>query len=135
LERRRWKFLPVSVKRREQFGLPENTQGRVRFVVAEANLSDRKAAESWPEGLDCNADLLPMISNGTADCELAAAVAAGILSFNGPTKLEEEVGVILKLSCSAFELVCWRRAWRAERRALAAEKELAKYQAQPDDEV
>ncbi len=113
-----------AVKAREAAGLPESTDGWITHVCSP--ISDRRAAEAWPEALNNCADL-PSVSQE----ELDAMILAGAIVLDGPAKCKtytgsEQVGVRLKLTCSPLELVCWRRAWAAEAKAKAAEAKAAR---------
>jgi hypothetical protein len=121
-----------AVEFREKHGLPSATNGRVRVLVKCNDLADRGAAQSWSAALDSNADL-PLVSIGRdgSPTEFGDLVADGVLVPSGPHKFEDgtpsdRVGLAFDLACSPRELVAWRRAWAAEQRAKAAEKEAAK---------
>jgi hypothetical protein len=45
----------------------------------------------------------------------------------------QPVGLLLRLTCTPFELVCWRRAWHAEQRAIKAEAEVLRLEAKLDE--
>lgn len=113
----------AAVRRREELGLPSNTHGRVYFQMDQNYVYDRRAAESWPDALNHEADLPPVVNQYGG--EFPAMIEAGLLTFTGPkplphsaTEYTKDFGCVgLRLTCSAFELVQWRRAWAAEQEA------------------
>lgn len=129
----------AAVRKREELGLPASSKGIVTFVPV--TVEDRRAAEAWPEALNSMVNH-PAVSTDYSgdDSELQDMLRAGILGFSGPVKIENTVGLSMKLLCSPFELVCWRRAWAAEQRAEQAkqranraERELEEMQAEQED--
>lgn len=118
-----------AVRFREQHGLPPGTDAYLNVIMDD--LCDRRAAESWPEALDSDANLPHVRINncpGRAP-EFTAMLAAGIVVLAGPEKDGDAIGIRCKITCSPFELVQWRRAWAAEQRAKEAEAKLAELHA------
>lgn len=123
-----------AIRFRENHGLPIDKSGRIRTDCEE--VCDRRAAESWPEGLNYEADLpLVLCADGVRKPnELHAMILAGIVVSTGPKKFGEEshgqtIGLGYKLAVSPIELVAWRRAWHAEQEAHEAAKEIAELKA------
>ena len=124
-----------SIRFCEKHGLPASTESR--FMVVAESITDRRAAESWPDALDYRADLPDVyVADLGRPCEFADMLAAGVLALAGPEKIEGDAvpSIRVKPTCSPFELVQWRRAWAAEQRAKEAEAEVAKFRALIDED-
>jgi hypothetical protein len=122
-----------AIRERERLGLPSETTGSV--AVCMESIVDRRAAESWPEALNCDADLPLAVLNNKPGCEVHALVAAGLIAFSGPIEVltpNRNVGLRLTLTCTPFELVQWRRAWAAEQETISLRAKLAAAEQEPE---
>ena len=122
-----------AIAARENRGLPLDPSGWIPISCEDNGLTDRRAAESWPESLNSSADL-PLVTVGAnrKSSEFADMVAAAILVPVGPFTSPAQgafntavTGLRFKLAVSPFELVQWRRAWAASQEAADLRKRLS----------
>lgn len=103
-----------ALEARRRLGLPEGSEGEI-YLKNPSLLTSERACRMWPGAIDTGCDLPACLSE-----EKTALFQSGLLTLRPSEGGKAEV----IFTASAEEVVLFRKAWAAERRAMASEAHL-----------